>query len=73
MVADNIIVTGLLSKSQETYNLLYDKVKECMENGENIEVEITTEEKQKEEQNDEDVEDENVVEVIREGEKGEVR
>ena len=48
-----------------------------MENGENIEVEITTEEKQKEkqneEQNDEDVEDENVVEMIREGEKGEVR
>ena len=76
MVADNIIVTGLLSKSQETYNLLYDKVKECMENGEDIEVEITTEEKQKEkqkeeqndEQNDEDVEDENVVEIIREGE-----
>lgn len=70
IVADNIIVTGLLSKSQETYNLLYDKVKECMENGEDIEVEITTEEKQKEEQNDEDVEDENVVEMIREGEKG---
>ena len=70
-------MTGLLSKSQETYNLLYDKVIECMENGENIEVEITTEEKQKEkqneEQNDEDVEDENVVEMIREGEKGEVR
>ena len=81
IVADNIIVTGLLSKSLETYNLLYDKVKECMENGEDIEVEITTEEKQKEkqkeeqkeEQNDEDVEDENVVEMIREGEKGEVR
>ena len=77
IVGDNIIVTGLLSKSQETYNLLYDKVKECMENGEDIEVEITTEEKQKEEQKeeqkDEDVEDENVVEMIREGEKGEVR
>ena len=93
IVADNIIVTGLLSKSQETYNLLYDKVKECMENGENIEVEITTEEKKEEEKeeeneeeneeekeeeneeekNDEDVEDENVVEMIREGEKGEVR
>lgn len=73
IVADNIIVTGLLSKSQETYNLLYDKVKECMENGEDIEVEISKEEKQKEEQNDEDVEDENVVEMIREGEKGEVR
>ena len=81
IVADNIIVTGLLSKSQETYNLLYDKVIECMENGEEIKVEITTEEKQKEkqneeqneEQNDEDVEDENVVEMIREGEKGEVR
>ena len=85
IVADNIIVTGLLSKSQETYNLIYGKVKECMENGEDIEVEITTEEKQKEKQNeeqneeqkekqkDEDVEDENVVEMIREGEKGEVR
>lgn len=81
IVADNIIVTGLLSKSQETYNLLYDKVIECMENGENIEVEITTEEEKEEEKeeeneeekNDEDVEDENVVEMIREGEEGEVR
>ena len=85
IVADNIIVTGLLSKSQETYNLLYDKVIECMENGEDIEVEITTEEEKEEEneeekeeeneeeKNDEDVEDENVVEMIREGEKGEVR
>lgn len=78
IVADNIIVTGLLSKSQETYNLLYDKVIECMENGEEIKVEITTKEEQKEkqkeeqkeEQNDEDVEDENVVETIREGEEG---
>lgn len=90
IVADNIIVTGLLSKSQETYNLLYDKVKECMENGEDIEVEITKEEEKEEEKkeekeeekkeeneeeneeqkNDEDVEDENGVEMIREGEEG---
>lgn len=49
MVADNIIVTGLLSKSQETYNLLYDKVIECMENGENIEVEISKDEEKEEE------------------------
>ena len=82
IVADNIIVTGLLSKSQETYNLLYDKVKECMENGEGIEVEISKEEENEEEkkeekdeendeekeQNDEDVEDENGVEMIRKGE-----
>lgn len=73
MVADNIIVTGLLSKSQETYNLLYDKVIECMENGEDIEVEISKEEEKEEEQKEEDVEDENVVKMIREGEKGEVR
>ena len=94
IVADNIIVTGLLSKSQETYNLLYDKVKECMENGEEIEVEITKEEEneveisteeengeengeENEEENEEengeeneDVEDENVVKMIREGEEG---
>lgn len=78
IVADNIIVTGLLSKSQETYNLLYDKVKECMENGEDIEVEISKdeekeeekEEEQEEEQKKEDVEDENGVEIIREGEEG---
>lgn len=53
MVADNIIVTGLLSKSQETYNLLYDKVKECMENGEDIEVEISKDEEKDEEKEDE--------------------
>ena len=78
IVADNIIVTGLLSKSLETYNLLYDKVKECMENGEDIEVEISKdeekdeekEEEKEEEQKEEDVEDENVVEMIWEGEKG---
>ena len=89
IVADNIIVTGLLSKSLETYNLLYDKVKECMENGEDIEVEISKDEEKDEEKeeekeeeqkrkkkrnkkrkDDEDVEDENVVEMIREGDEG---
>ena len=68
IVADNIIVTGLLSKSLETYNLLYGKVKECMENGEDIEVEISKDEEKEEEKEEEDVEDENVVEMIREGE-----
>lgn len=53
IVADNIIVTGLLSKSQETYNLLYDKVKECMENGDDIEVEISKDEEKDEEKEDE--------------------
>ena len=39
-------------------------------NGEDIEVEISKEQEKEEEQKEEDVEDENVVEMIREGEEG---